>query len=287
MKQVVKVLEGYSRSDEQMVSMFNGDGEILWGKTIDESFALIEDNRPYYKELYTGKTVDDDMDYFKRLHECILTECSNQLRQAQLENLFGIETVELSEEIPDDFGDREYILERISKELNVQFNTHRQILLKTLYAYVAQNRRMFEDANRKKLNLRFSDNNVVFSENGNLEIHFVNLTVTNIGNRNVIIKNWGIKVSKKQNLLIVPDVTNPIVRMIQKPLPCTLEPEETMDLVFDIKLFLRNLREQVKKGVFSEKDRLILYVVDGTGKMYCVKSEKSIKKYIDDNTKYE
>jgi hypothetical protein len=39
MKQVVKVLEGYSRSDEQMVSMFNGDGEILWGKTIDESFA--------------------------------------------------------------------------------------------------------------------------------------------------------------------------------------------------------------------------------------------------------
>lgn len=50
-------------------------------------------------------------------------------------------------------------------------------------------------ANRKKLNLRFSDNNVVFSENGNLEFHFVNLTVTNIGNRNVIIKNWGIKVS--------------------------------------------------------------------------------------------
>lgn len=127
MKQVVKVLERYSRSDEQMVSMFNGDGEnrsfnilavilyllndyfeygiytnsediievngdreILWGKTIDESFALIEDNRPYYMELYTGKTVDDDMDYFKRLHECILTECSNQLRQAQLENLFGI-----------------------------------------------------------------------------------------------------------------------------------------------------------------------------------------------------
>lgn len=182
MKQVVKVLERYSRSDEQMVSMFNGDGEnrsfnilavilyllndyfeygiytnsediievngdgeILWGKTIDESFALIEDNRPYYMELYTRKTVDDDMDYFKRLHECILTECSNQLRKAQLENLFGIETIELSEEVLDDFGDREYILERISKELNVQFNTHRQILLKTLYAYVAQNRRMFED----------------------------------------------------------------------------------------------------------------------------------------------
>lgn len=142
-------------------------------------------------------------------------------------------------------------------------------------------------ANRKRLRLSFSDKNVVFSENGNLEFHFVNLTVTNIGNRNVIIKNWGIIVSKKQNLLIVPDIKNPIVKMIQKPLPCTLEPEESMDLVFEIKLFLRNLREQVKDGVFSEKDKLTLYVVDSTGKMYFVKSEKTIKKYIDDNSKYE
>lgn len=183
MRQVIKVLERYSRSDEQMISMFNGvgenrnfnilavilyllndyfeygiytnsedivevngDGEILWEKTIDESFALIEDNRPYYMELYTGRTVDDDMDYFKRLHECILTECSDQLHQAQLENLFEIETVNISEESLEDFGDKEYILERISKELNVQFNTHRQILLKTLYAYISQNRRMFEDS---------------------------------------------------------------------------------------------------------------------------------------------
>lgn len=123
-------------------------------------------------------------------------------------------------------------------------------------------------ANRKRLRLSFSDKNVLFSENGNFEFHFVNLTVTNIGNRNVIIKNWGIKVSKKQNLLIVPDIKNPIVKMIQKPLPCTLEPEESMDLVFDIKLFLRNLRKQVKDGVFSEKDKLTLYVTDSTGKMY-------------------
>lgn len=120
MKQVVKVLERYSRSEEQIINVFNGDGEnrsfnilavilflindyyeygiytnsediievngegeILWGKTIDESFAMIEDNRPYYMELYTEKSVEDDMDYFKRLHECVLTECSRQLRDAQ------------------------------------------------------------------------------------------------------------------------------------------------------------------------------------------------------------
>lgn len=182
MKQVVKVLERYSNSEEQIINVFNGDGdnrsfnvlavilyllndyyeygvytnsediieingegEILWGKTIDENFALIEDNRPYYMELYTEKTVNDDTDYYKRLHECILTECSKQLEDAHLDILFDIEPLRLSEEKLVDFGDKEYILEKLYKELNVQFNTRRQILLKTLYTYVSQDRRMLEE----------------------------------------------------------------------------------------------------------------------------------------------
>lgn len=182
MKQVIKVLERYSRSKEHIINVFNGDGEnrsfnilavilfflndyyeygvymnsqnvieingegeILWGKTIDEGFALIEDNRPYYMELYTEKTIDDDMDYFKRLHECILTECSKQLCEAQLDQLFDMDALELTEETLSDFGDRDYILERIFKELSVQFNTHRQVLLKTIYTYISQDRKMLEE----------------------------------------------------------------------------------------------------------------------------------------------
>lgn len=182
MKQVIKVLERYSNSEEQIINIFNGDGdnrsfnilavilfllndyheygiytnseeiveingegEILWRKTIDESFAILEDNRPYYMELHTGKTVEDDMDYFKRLHECVITECSMQLQKAQLDVLFDIETVELSEDIVLNFGDKDYILERLHKELNIQFNTRRQILLKTIYAYISQDKRMLEE----------------------------------------------------------------------------------------------------------------------------------------------
>lgn len=142
-------------------------------------------------------------------------------------------------------------------------------------------------ANRKKVKLRFSDRNVVFSKNGELDFHFVNLTVTNIGNRRIIVRNWGMKVSKKQNFIIVQDIANPILKMLQKPLPCTLEPEESMDLIFDIKLFLKNLREQVEEGNFSVEDKLTLYVVDSAGKEYYKKSDKTIKKYIEDNKKYE
>lgn len=182
MKQVVKVLERYSHSEEQIVNLFNGDGDnrcfnilavilyllndyyeygvynntedilevngegdILWNRTIDDGFAIIKEGRPYYTELIMRRSVEDEMDYFKRLHECILTECSKQLHDADLEELFEIEVVSLSDELLENFGERDYILERIMKELNVQFNTHRQILLKTLYTYISQDRKMLEE----------------------------------------------------------------------------------------------------------------------------------------------
>lgn len=182
MRQVVKVLERYNRSEKQIIKAFNGDGDnrtfnllamalyflndyyeygiytntediveingegdILWGKTIDESFVLIEDNRPYYMEMYTSKTVDDDLDYFRRLHEYVITDCSRQIKNAQLDYLFDVNIVEISDEDLEDFGDRDYILERIYKELNIQYNTRRQILLKTMYAYIAQNRKIIDD----------------------------------------------------------------------------------------------------------------------------------------------
>lgn len=173
LKQVLKVLERYN-TKEQIIRMYNdtsdssafnmlavmlfllqdyyeygaytnaqdiiepnGAGEILWEKTINETFTLLSNNRPYYPELYTLRRVNDDRDFFKRLHECILTRCTKELRDADLLELFDILGADLSDEEMEDFGDKEYVLERILKELNVQFNTHKQLLLKTMYAYVS------------------------------------------------------------------------------------------------------------------------------------------------------
>lgn len=173
LKQILKVLEKYN-SKEQIIRMYNdtsdssafnmlavmlfllqdyfefgaytntqdiiesnGTGEILWDKTINETFTLLSNNRPYYPELLTIKRVNDDFDYFKRLHECILTRCTKELYDADLLDLFDMIGADISDEDIEDFGDREYVLDRIIKELNVQFNTRKQLLLKTLYAYIA------------------------------------------------------------------------------------------------------------------------------------------------------
>lgn len=172
LRQVLKVLEKYN-TKEQIVRMFNdssessafnflavllfllqdyfengvynntediiesnGSGEILWDKTINETFTMLSNNRPYYTDLQTKKRITDDFDYFKRLHECILTRASEELRDAELLDLFEMTGVDLTDEELDDFGDEEYILYRIEKELNTQFNTRKQLVLKTIYAYI-------------------------------------------------------------------------------------------------------------------------------------------------------
>lgn len=122
----------------------NGAGEILWDKTINDTFTLIRNQKPYYFDLLTKKRVTDEYDYFKRLHECVLSRATAELKQADLIELFDIMPVELSEETLDDFGDRDYILYRIENELSIQFNTRKQLLLKTIYAYVKNDSGLYD-----------------------------------------------------------------------------------------------------------------------------------------------
>ena len=114
----------------------NGSGEVFWDKTINETFSILSNNRPYYIEIQTKKRVNNDFDYFKRLHECILTLISKELMEADLLSLFELTPIELTDECLTEFGDREYILYRLENELNIQFNTRKQLVLKGIYSYI-------------------------------------------------------------------------------------------------------------------------------------------------------
>lgn len=124
----------YTNTEDVIES--NGSGEIFWDKTINETFMLLSHNRPYYIDILTKKRIEDEHDYFKRLHECVLTKASKELKDADLLDIFEITEVDLSDEDLSDFGEKDYILNRIEKELNVQFNTRKQNVLKTIYAYI-------------------------------------------------------------------------------------------------------------------------------------------------------
>lgn len=132
----------YSNTEDIIES--NGAGEILWDKTINETFALISNNRPYYINLQTKKRSMNDFDYFKRLHECVLTKVSKELKDAELLDLFEITEVNLTDEEQDEFGEKEYILYRIENELSTQFNTRKQLVLKMIYAYIDYNGSLYD-----------------------------------------------------------------------------------------------------------------------------------------------
>lgn len=123
--------------NHQDVIEMNGEGEIIWDKTINETFAFLRDNRPFYLDLYTNGVIEDEMDFFRRLHQIILTECSTKLENLNISILFDIESIYLSDISLEEFADKEYILYRLEQELKSQFITQKQGILKTLYTYIA------------------------------------------------------------------------------------------------------------------------------------------------------
>lgn len=180
LKQIIKVLQKYN-SKEQIIHMYNdggqtssfnrlavmifllndyfengiytntrdiietnGMGEIIWDRTINNTFAIIKNDRPYYVELQTKKRVLDDTDFFERLHECLLSACSKELADAKLLELLDIMGVELSDKTLDDLGEEDYLIYRIEKELHIQFNTRKQEVLKAMAALIT-NRASVDD----------------------------------------------------------------------------------------------------------------------------------------------
>ena len=116
----------------------NGNGEIDWNRTINYTDPIIKDSRPYYVELYTKYKIDDLYDYFRRLHEYVITRCSKKLETAGLLDLFDLTAVELSDKTQEDFGELDYILEKLEKELLVEFNSHKQKLLKSMHTFLKE-----------------------------------------------------------------------------------------------------------------------------------------------------
>ncbi|HEM5235932.1 TPA: LlaJI family restriction endonuclease, partial [Streptococcus suis] len=116
-----------------------GEGEILWDKTVNECFAYFSNDRPIYLDYFNRRSIVDDENFLKRLHEVVLTTISNELEDNGMLELLDLTSVNFTDDVLSDLGDLDYLLYRIESELNREFNTRKQSLLKALYVYVSQN----------------------------------------------------------------------------------------------------------------------------------------------------
>ena len=116
----------------------NGSGEVDWNRTVNNTHPIISDNRPYYIELQTRYKVNDLFDYFRLLHECIITDASKRLEKAGLLELFDLTCADISTKKLDDFGEKETVLRKLEKELNVEFVSQKRKLLKAMHTYIEE-----------------------------------------------------------------------------------------------------------------------------------------------------
>lgn len=117
---------------------YNGSGEILWDRTLSSVEPFFSDEGPLFLDFHTKRSVDDTSDYVTRLHKHILTACSRLLEDAGLISVFGLDPLLLSDEPREHFGSDEYILQRLHAELDIQFDCHKQELLRQLIRFIEE-----------------------------------------------------------------------------------------------------------------------------------------------------
>lgn len=120
------------------ITELNGAGEIQWEKTINSSVAFLVDNKPFYFDMHTAKTVSDDESFFTRLHAAILTEVSRQMADSGLHDLFGLTQVNLTDQKVASFGSSAVLVQRIEAEIGVQFNSRKQSVLNAMHAFISK-----------------------------------------------------------------------------------------------------------------------------------------------------
>ena len=132
-------------------------------------------------------------------------------------------------------------------------------------------------ANRKKLKLNFTDKLQAYDvTNFSDSVKYVGITITNIGNRSVVLQNWGIKCDDGYDCLLVQKFDY-IERLVSVLLPYTLEPEHQITLTLRADRFVKIIGN---KSHFIGNKRIVFFVHDTTGRKFKVKSNKSVKDYI-------
>jgi len=152
------LLEDYAANglyeNEETLIEINGSGNILWQKTVDETYPFIRDNRPYYTELYTKRDASDDDDYFKRLHEYTITRCSQEIEKAGLTSFFSLPIADLSEDEESSFGDVDFIEEMLNSAIAVTYDDRKISVLKAMKLYFKSGRILVGDTELQVMGTR-------------------------------------------------------------------------------------------------------------------------------------
>jgi hypothetical protein len=117
----------------------NGNGEINWIKTINESQLVLSGNSPIYLETYTDINSVDEFNILRLIHLAVLNNIKT--RYGEILTLLEYETLDIIDVALDDLGNEEELIYYLDKELSNQFVTHNIELLSLLKLYIIKRTR--------------------------------------------------------------------------------------------------------------------------------------------------
>lgn len=120
--------------NDKSVYELNGNGEIDWDRTINDTQEYIVNGKPVYFNLVTSEIVNNEDDYIRKVHKHVITQCSLMLKEHGILDILSYPFIEFddAEEL---YDDTDFIIDRITKELNTEFNSRKQELLRMLKLY--------------------------------------------------------------------------------------------------------------------------------------------------------
>lgn len=138
---------------------------------------------------------------------------------------------------------------------------------------------------KKKLALSFSDSiRVVNLKSSSLPAVplQVALKISNCGNRDVYIQQWGIALDNEENIMFVPhlyadQLPQGMREYLYPEFPYYLPVEKTVLLYFDRNAFIDVLLHCQKEKSVCENTKIKIYVSDSTGQVYYKKLSKTVK----------
>ena len=134
---------------------------------------------------------------------------------------------------------------------------------------------------RKKIKCEFNYNTILVAVEGGKK-EYVAMNITNIGNKKVIIDNWGIKAINGYIMILTCGCEkDEYDRRVAVKTPYILNQEEHVSFYYARNMFLDVLKNEIAKGNINENKKIKFYVTDSTGKLYIVKSGLKAKEYLE------
>lgn len=139
-------------------------------------------------------------------------------------------------------------------------------------------------ANKKKLKCSFIERNTVVDPQNYDKKLYVTMSISNIGNKKVVINNWGIKLKDSFILILTEGFErDSFDEVVSVKTPYILEPEEQITFFYAKDLFIRLINENIKNGSINPNKKIGFVIHDSTGKSYITKSKHTADEYLHKN----